>query len=497
MILVLTNADTEILALRSIVEALPPGFPPVRAANPAALDRPPPLEGVEAVLVRLLGGRRAWERPFDDLRRRCVAGGIPLLAFGGEAVPDAELAGLSTVPAGTLAQAFAYLVHGGLDNVEHLLRFVADAVLRHGFGFDAPRPVPGEGVLDGPGGSAPSFDPSRPTVGIVFYRAHLLAGNTTFVADLAAAVEAAGANAVPVWCYSLRPDGDGRVRALELLGERGVDAVITTVLAMGSTRGDEWDAGALAALGVPVVQAVAATSSSAAWEASDAGLAPVDVAMQVAIPEFDGRIIAVPFSFKETVDDADVLGSPVTAYRTRPDRAERVAGLAVRLASLRRTPVAERRIAVVLSAYPTRRSRVGNAVALDTPASVVALLESLRRRGYRVERVPADGDALMAELLDGFAYEQDWLSETQLARAPGRWPAGRYAAWFATLPEATRRDMVAAWGEPPGSVHLDAATGELVFPGIDLGHVLVTVQPPRGFGENPIAIYHSPDLAPT
>src|SRR5439155_15315593 len=160
----------------------------------------------------------------------------------------------------------------------------------------------------------------------------------------------------------LRPDGDGRVPAHDLLADHHVDAVITTVLAMGSASGDDWDASALAALDIPVVQAMAATTSSAEWEASDAGLAPLDVAMAVAIPEFDGRIISVPFSFKETVDDGDVLGSPVTAYRTVTDRVDRVAGIAARLACLRSTPLPERRVAVVLSAYPTRRSRVGNAV---------------------------------------------------------------------------------------------------------------------------------------
>ena len=74
MILVLTNADSEILALRSVLEGLPPGFPAVRAANPAALDAPPALDGVEAVLVRLLGGRRAWEEGFGRLRRDCARG---------------------------------------------------------------------------------------------------------------------------------------------------------------------------------------------------------------------------------------------------------------------------------------------------------------------------------------------------------------------------------------------------------------------------------------
>ncbi|MGH9149552.1 MAG: cobaltochelatase subunit CobN, partial [Acidimicrobiales bacterium] len=129
MILVLTNADTEILALRSVMEGLPAGFPPLRAANPTTLDGPPALAGVEAVLVRLLGGRRAWEEGFDALRRDCLERHIPLLAFGGEAVPDAELTALSTVPSATVVGAFAYLARGGLANIEHLLRFAADTVL--------------------------------------------------------------------------------------------------------------------------------------------------------------------------------------------------------------------------------------------------------------------------------------------------------------------------------------------------------------------------------
>ncbi len=182
---------------------------------------------------------------------------------------------------------------------------------------------------------------------------------------------------------------------------RDVDVLVTTVLAMGVSDGDDWDASALAALDVPVLQAVAATQPAAAWDASTAGLTPIDVAMSVAIPEFDGRIIGVPFSFKEVVDDGDELGAPVTAYRTVPDRVARIAGLATRLAALRHVPNGDKRLAIVLSAYPTKKSRIGNAVGLDTPASVVDLLHELRHAGYRVDRIPDDGDALMAELADG------------------------------------------------------------------------------------------------
>ncbi|MEN3314306.1 MAG: cobaltochelatase CobN, partial [Acidimicrobiaceae bacterium] len=275
MILVLTNADTEILALRSVLEGLPDGFPRVRAANPNTLASAPPLDGVDVVLVRLLGGRRAWEAPFDELATECRRRGVPLLAFGGEALPDAELTAASTVASATVAQAFDYLVHGGLANIEQLLRFVADTVLMGGFGFDAPVELPAHGILGGQHPVAVTPDAAAgPVIGVVFYRAHVLSGNVGFVEDLCAAIEARGATAVPVWCYSLRPDPDGRVPALELLAERSVDVVVTTVLAMGSARDDDWDASALASLGVPVLQAVAATQPRAAWEAGTAGLGP-------------------------------------------------------------------------------------------------------------------------------------------------------------------------------------------------------------------------------
>jgi len=500
VILFLTNADTEILALRVAAEGMPAGFPTVRAANPTVLDGPPPLEGVRAVLVRLLGGRDAWRDPFDALRAECIRRHVPLLAFGGEAVADAELTAASTVPSATVQTAFAYLVQGGVRNLQQLLRFVAGTVLREDVGFEAPAEVPACGVF-----RDERHDPARPTVGVVFYRAHVLAGNTQFVDDLCDALDRAGANALAVYTYSLRPDAvgastaatattgpspspAGQVPAVELLRRGGVDAVITTTYAGGSfdEAGECWDAGALGTLGVPVIQAMCATGPSEAWEASSGGLSPLDVASAVAIPEFDGRIVSVAMSFKEHLDDDELLGAPVSAYRTRPDRVARVAELAVRHAQLRRLPPAAKKVAIVLSAYPTKRSRLGNAVGLDTPVSVVRLLTALRDAGYRVERVPASGDELMAELA---ATVADGSAAVAGAPVPplGVLDGHEYSAWFATLPAALRGAVEGAWGAPPE---------RFVFAGLDLGGVVVAIQPPRGFGEDPVAVYHSPDLAP-
>ena len=504
MILVLSNADTELLALRTILHRLPAGFPPVRAANPASLAEPPSAEGATLVVVRLLGGRSAWEEPFDQLRQRCSDGGVPLVALGGEADPDPEMTAHSTVPTGIVAEAHRYFAAGGPENLAQALRFLADTVLLGGFGFEPPQPIPMVGLYRSPA-DVPTPVPDDGTtgqgavrVGVVFYRAHLIAGNTQFVDDLCRVLADAGAEPVPIYCYSLRRDAEGRVPAVDLCREHGVDALITCVLAAGAAGDHDgtWEVPELAGLGVPLIQAPACNRPRDVWTDDDAGLSPLDVATGIAIPEFDGRIIGPAFAFKEPVDDGGELGSPVIASRTDPERTRRLAGLAIRLAQLRHTPPAERRIAVVLSAYPTKRSRLGNAVGLDTPASTIRLLEALRDAGYQVEGegIPADGDTLMAALAERLTYDTPHLTEDQAGRAVGRLPVDRYRSWFDRLPDDARGSVEAVWGPAPGDVYLDRS--DLAFPGLDLGNLLVTIQPPRGFGGDAIGAYHAPDVPP-
>jgi cobaltochelatase CobN len=496
VIVFVANNDLDLLALRAAVESLPDRFPPVRAYGGVGLgpDTPvPDVDGAGAVLVRLLKGRAAWEAKLDDLRRRCLDTGTALLAFGGEASIDAELTALSTVPAGIVTEAFAYLARGGPANLANLLRFVADTVLLEGFGFDPPQDLPMSGLV-----SPRPEAPGRPTVAVVTYRANVLAGNTLPVEQLCDAVERRGANARGVYCYSLRNDPT----TLALL--RGADVVVTTTWAAGGAAhegdatsatndGDGW-ASPLDALDVPVLQAVASTGDTATWRASTTGLSPLDVALGVAIPEFDGRIIGPPLSFKEVVDDGDQLGLALAAHRAVPDRVERIAGLATRLARLRHLHNADKRIAIVLTAYPTKRSRIGNAVALDTPQSLLRVLDALGQAGYKLDEVPDDADAVMARLADGLTYDRPRLAPAQQAMAVGRLPVDDYVGWFATLPAALRTQIEADWGPPPGDVCVH--DGHLVFAGIDLGHVAVAVQPPRGFGHDPIGTYHAPDLPP-
>jgi cobaltochelatase CobN len=533
MLRFVTTADTEILATATAVERLPRDFPQVRCVNPAGADAEALvddlLDGARVVLCRILGGRRGWPDGFDLLRERCREQGIALLALGGEAEPDAEMTGLSLAPAGAVAQAGEYLRHGDVENVEQLLRFLADTFLLEGHGFEPPREVADVGVyVPGVGDVTLELalehripDPSRPTIGFCFYRSHRLTGNTAFVDALCAAIEEAGANALAVWSYTLRRDGDGRVPALALLdnpaGAAGhVDALIVTMLATGGSgaadaaAGDaegigeqwqEWDASALAALDVPVIQAVCATSSHAAWLESDSGLAPLDAATQVAIPEFDGRILGGVISFKERDSDDSPVGVAVPRYVPDLERCARVARLAVRSARLRHVPSQQRRVAMLLTSFPTRHAKVGMAVGLDTPASALKLLDALHADGMSVEQPFADGDELMHALIASGGHDPEFLTDDQLAESQLRLPVTDYVDWYRTLPQDLRTAIEERWGPPPGDRYLDnpvgAAGEDFVIAGLELGNVLVAIQPPRGYGEDAVGIYHDPELPPT
>ncbi len=239
-ILLLSTADTELLAARASGAAY-------RTANPARLGEPGApgalaalTDGADIVVLRLLGGRKAWPEGVAALRET----GLPLVALGGEPAPDAELMALSTVPAGVAAGALAYLREGGPANLRELAAFLSDTVLLTGEGFAPPEPAPAYGVHALPAG-AQAGTGDGPTVAVVFYRAHELSGNTAFVDTLCAAIAERGGVPLPVYCGSLRAADPGLTGLL-----RPASAVITTVLAAGgSASGDagaegDWDAGA-------------------------------------------------------------------------------------------------------------------------------------------------------------------------------------------------------------------------------------------------------------
>nr|WP_221935415.1 cobaltochelatase subunit CobN [Janibacter cremeus] len=502
----LSTSDTDLLSARSADAEFTVGNP-ARLTEEHIAER---VAGADIIIVRYLGSPQGLWEGFGELR----TGTTPLVVLGGTQEPDAALMELSTVAPGTVAEAHRYLAEGGPANLTQLHAFLGDTLLLTGEVFDAPQALPTWGVLEREAPAPLPDGSTRPRVGVLIYRAQYAAGNTAYARALADAIDATGGHGEVIHAASLRDAPEG---LLDHLGT--LDAMITTVLAAGGTKpatagagedDEAWDVEALAALDIPILQGLCLTWGRADWQASDDGMSPLDVATQVAVPEFDGRLITVAFSFKEFDDE----GLP--HYVADPERAARVAGIAVNHARLRSTPPAERRIAVVLSAYPTKHSRLGNAVGLDTPVSTIRLLRAMREAGYDLGEgyVGMDplpeiggeapdttcGNALIHELIAAGGQDEEWLTQEQVEGAQVRIPAEKYTQWFQRLPVDLREAMTQHWGEAPGEVFVDTtrdAKGEIVTAALVRGNVALLVQPPRGFGENPIAIYHDPDLPPT
>ncbi len=532
--LVLTQADTDLLAFQRVAGQLPSDFPPLHVVNPSHLRNDADLDiflddvlpRADVIIVRLLGGRASFRHGLDRIVAWAQEQNVWLICLPGTDALDPELAALSTTGVPVAHEAFAYLQMGGVRNYVYCLRFLADHLLAGGFGYDAPEPQPRHGLYH-PDIPEPTVarlqarhSATQPTIGVLFYRSHLLSGNTAFADAIVRACEAGGLNVLPVYTYSLKEGSDEQEATANALpaavqlflqdGRPAVDVIInTTSFAMGSVNPDGptpsgWSVTALTQLDVPMIQAITASSTRPQWEASDRGLSPLDTAMNVVIPEFDGRIIGVPVSFKEQLGETRGVSSPARngegtatpAVYYAPD-AERIAhlvGLAARLAVLRRKPNADKRVAFVLTNSAAKASRIGNAVGLDAPASLLRLFAAMQQAGYRVEGVPESGDALLHALIDRCSYDAELLTPAQLAQAAGQVHARQYGRWYEQLPAKNQQEMGERWGAAPGSAYVH--DGRIALAGLELGNVFVALQPPRGYGMDPNLIYHMPDLPP-
>lgn len=532
MIVFISAAATERLMVATASKSLPIGFPPVRVLDSGQLQTDAELDGLltdagaEARLfvVRVLGGKNYFERGFARLQEFCRRHKCRLIALPGDQNPDAELDALSNVPMADAATAFQYVLASGVENYKNLLLYLADIFLSTAFGFEPAAQMPDAGLYHPDATDRLScaklglaefgqqyWREHHRAIGLLFYRAYWQSGDLAVIDGLVREIEARGYNALPVFCYSLRDEAAKETtsniftRYFVSDAEPTVDCIISLFsYAVAELLHEERTTTAcgrmadyLTAIAIPFIQAATTSITLAEWRQSQAGLPPWDAATKVVMPEFDGRIIGPVVGFRESRDDRNCESKQESDWRSvsAADRLRACVDLAMRHSILRRKPNADKKLALILTNFANRHGRIGSAVGLDTPASVIALLRSLRERGYRVRDVPADGDALMEELVACGGYDKEFLTEEQMQLASSRYTASQYGAWFSQFPADNQIALEEEWGASPGTFfrHDD----EIYIAGKSYGNVFVMIQPPRGFGENPLAVYHSGDLIPT
>src|SRR5580700_2109206 len=449
-IVVLASADTEISLLAAAQarrRAGDPAAPTLRLAPILRLGHNLSVDlymeviaRARLVIARVLGGSAYWPYGVERLVETCRARRIPLALLPGDDKPDPDLAERSPLAPEACRRLWRYLAEGGPANADNFLRYAASLLDRDDV-WAEPAPLlragfywPGR-ALPGLAEIAAEWRGDAGVVPIVFYRALVQSGNTAPVDALVAALAARRLRPLPVFVQSLK-DAEAVALIADAFAAYPPSAILN---ATGFSLGASGAADPLRA-DCPILQMVFSGGDEEAWRTDTQGLGPRDLAMNVALPEIDGRILSRAVSFKAPLGRDPETEADLVGYQPVADRVAFVADLARNWARLRAKPPGERRIAIVLANYPNRDGRIGNGVGLDTPASAVAIVKALRAAGYRIENMPGDGAELMRRLLAG--------PSNQRPRAPAEETLqfNAYSAVFATLPAAMQQRVSAAWG---------------------------------------------------
>jgi len=429
------------------------------------------------VIARLLGGAEYFPHLVQALSDLKDEPSRPrLLLLSGTDSQEEGLTALSDFPPEVCARVFEFFQHGSAENLRRAGEAV-DRLLRGEVELPEAVPVPAFGIY------RRSARAGAPHAWLCFYRAWHQTSDLGVVDALCVALEARGFSVICFYAFSLRePEAQ---RELLRLAEEAAPDVILTMQSFSVCLNSGERLSLFEELGCPVLQVSVGSSAREAWLKNPAGISPAEVAMNVALPEIDGRVFGTVVGFKE--NDQPIAESEFTAKRLRPDDAQVAftAELAARWVRLRRVKNAEKKVAIILSNYPNRNGRIGNGVGLDTPASAVKLLAALRAQGYGVEPLPESGEQLMAWLQEGVTNDPE---QSYGRRAEATLDRARLLDFMARLPEDRREELRRRWPS-----ELDEETA---VPGKWLGNIFVGIQPGRGFSRQTPAIYHSPDLPP-
>lgn len=456
-------------------------------------------------IFHLMGDPPNFEKMIKRLKDSKVS------IFAGTVGGRAELRQISTVPQEKYDTILNYANYGGLKNFKNLLLYLANWILGKNYPIEPPQRLSSEGIYHPDFPHIPSFEeylekkhePGKLTIGILFHQSHWQSGDTLFVDSLIREIERQGANVIPIFLTGVKEPnsvGGGLEWVIENYfkrnGEVIVDAVVSLLmfsLSMYTWHEKSADAVIKEKLNVPVIKAILTWNTLEEWRDSIQGLSPIDLPANVVMPEFDGNIITVPVAAKCFSERDRLTGVRIIKFEPMPERVKKLVRLSLNWARLRRKPNSEKKVAIIFHNYPPRNDTIGEAFGLDSPASVLNILKSLKEEGYRLDHMPESGQEIIKDLMQRMTNDGRWLSHRELAkRAVARIPLDLYLSWFSELPVEVREKMEKQWGKPPGK--LFAHKGELLVAGIINGNIFIGLQPPRGFLEDPSSIYHSPDI---
>ncbi|WP_236200614.1 cobaltochelatase subunit CobN [Pseudomonas pseudonitroreducens] len=500
-LVILCSGDSHLALLAEAARELPEDYPSLRLANPMQLQNHASvdlyvdqvLQHAKVILISVHGGVGYWRYGMEQLAA-LTERGIALIAVPGDDKPDPELAALCNVPTQDAERLWQYLRQGGMDNARQFFACLATRHLQRDYPWSEPQTLPRVALYHPQTGSCDlarwqaDWHPECPVAALLFYRTHLQAANTGFIDTFCERLQAQGINPLPIAVASLKESAC--LETVEnLLDSADAELIInTTGFAQSNPESPQERP---FRRDVPVLQAICSLDNLELWRANPQGLDPRDLAMHIALPELDGRLITRPISFKGLAWRSERSQSDVVCYLAHRPGMDFVAELARRWMLLARKANADKRVALILANYPTRDGRIGNGVGLDTPAAALNILRALEAQGYPVAGLPDSGTALIQQLLGGVSNDLDSLDLRPCAQSLA---LDDYLACFARLPEANQQAVRERWGEPQQDPMF--RSGRMMVAGLRFGLGFVGIQPARGYQLDAAAIYHDPSLVP-
>ncbi|MGY9035521.1 MAG: cobaltochelatase subunit CobN [Rhodobacterales bacterium] len=462
------------------------------------------------VIIRVLGGLGYWQYGVEQYSSVLRENNIPIAFLPGDDKPDPELRGLSTLNDTDYDQLWGYLVEGGLENTGNFLKYT-NSILKGNTHPPSPKPVlkagvywPGEGITT-PKEVHKHWKPDQHVVPIVFYRALIQGVGLNPVNRLVKALLKDNLNPLPIFVASLK---DPLCQAtIETIFDQHPPTVIlnSTAFSVNSLNSDHVrpvnPLTSVSANKAPVFQVIFSSSTEEVWESELNGLSGRDIAMNVALPEVDGRILSRAVSFKGESFYDEMTECSITTYRARGDRITFVSSLAKNWCALRQVQNEHSRPAFIMANYPNRDGRLANGVGLDTPESLITVSKELAKHGYKLDNFPKSSADLMKKLTSG---PTNWLPD-RVKRLGGEfYPLDDYIHEYKKLPYEFRSKIESRWGSPENDPFIKFSSKKLhkkKIKGFALSihrfdNVIVGLQPARGYNIDAKETYHSPDLMP-
>lgn len=423
------------------------------------------LKQSKFVILRLLGGVEYWRYGTEEVVATCKTHDIPLLVISGEGYDDPKLDELCTLPLDLLAQFKAFFYEGGVHNFAHILRLTNYYLAQKSYQAD-PETLPMVGEYAFPF----AYKDSQPTIIILFYRTHLLANNIVPITLLAQRFSNKNINVKAVYLSSLK-DPTVSYWVSDFLQKTRPQFILNATY-FSIQQDPEFSL--FKQINVPVLQMLQPGNSKALWEQSFRGLSQTDLAIQVVLPELDGKLLTTAIAFKKEENGQ-------LYYEPYSEGIDLVIDRALGWINLANKANKDKKIAIFLSNYPGVGGQEGHAVGLDSFASLYHILQWLCDEDYYVAQPIPLSVALTKTLCQKETHHTLSLDE--------------YKELFTELPKGFQESVLKNWPDIEHDETLNNGFFTLRY--LTLGHIIIAIQPERAKVTDHKSLYHDPDTPPS